>query len=131
MLINKLIYEGEFKNGKSNGQGKGYVNNILIFKGEFKNGKRWKGKCIKEKEEDYLDFEGEILNNKKHGKWKNFYLLGIKRKRSRQILKYILSYKFFNYINVGLQIKLFFHNFLYHSNYFTCFFFLYLIIKIF
>ena len=68
MLINKLIYEGEFRDGKRNGQGKEYVNNILIFKGEFKNGKRWNGKCIKEKEEDYLDFEGEISNNKKHGK---------------------------------------------------------------
>ena len=43
----KLIYEGEYVNGKRNGYGKEYKNDLLIFDGEYKNGKKWKGK-IKE-----------------------------------------------------------------------------------
>ena len=65
-IINgKLIFEGEYLNGKRNGKGKEYNdNNELIFEGEYLNGKR-NGKG---KEYDYngkLIFEGEYLNGKK------------------------------------------------------------------
>ena len=34
----RLIFEGEYVNGKRNGKGKEYVNNILKFEGEYLNG---------------------------------------------------------------------------------------------
>ena len=38
---NKLIYEGEYLNGKRNGKGKEYdLNDKLIFEGEYLNGKK-------------------------------------------------------------------------------------------
>ena len=41
---NKLIYEGEYLNGKKNEQGKEYYyNGELKFEGEYLNGKRWNG----------------------------------------------------------------------------------------
>ena len=61
----KLVYEGEFLNGKRHGKGKEYddYNGNLLFEGEYSNGKRWNGKG---KEFDrfnvYLIFEGEYLN---------------------------------------------------------------------
>ena len=37
----ELIFEGEYLNGKRNGKGKEYNNNVrLIFEGEYLNGKR-------------------------------------------------------------------------------------------
>ena len=65
----KLIYEGEYLNGKRNGKGKEYNDdNKLIYEGEYLNGKRnGKGK------EYYLNgdilFEGEYLKGKKWIKW--------------------------------------------------------------
>ena len=41
-----LIYEGDYKNGERNGEGKEYYYNILIFEGEYKDGKR-NGKATK------------------------------------------------------------------------------------
>ena len=60
---NKLIFEGEYINGKRNGKGKEYENKKLIFEGKYKNGKR-NGKG-KEYYDDKLIFEGEYLNGKK------------------------------------------------------------------
>ena len=39
---NKLIFEGEYLNGKRNGRGKEYdlFNSDLVFEGEYLNGKR-------------------------------------------------------------------------------------------
>ena len=38
----KLIFEGEYLNGKRNGKGKEYYNNgNVAFEGEYLNGKRW------------------------------------------------------------------------------------------
>ena len=69
----KLIFEGEYSNGKRNGKGKEYDNyGRLIFKGEYLNGKG--------KEYDnygYLIFEGEYLNGKRNGKGKEYYKRGI------------------------------------------------------
>ena len=71
---NVLEFEGEYKNGKRNGKGKGKEYNTidgkLEFEGEYKNGKR-NGKG---KEYDTIDgkliFEGKYLNGKKNGKGK-------------------------------------------------------------
>jgi len=41
----KLIFEGEYLNGKRNGKGKEYYKNgNLAFEGEYLNGIRWTGK---------------------------------------------------------------------------------------
>ena len=70
----KLIFEGEYKNGKREGYGKEYYEaGYLEFEGEYKNGKRnGKGK------EYYifteaLRFEGEYVNGERHGKGKEYY----------------------------------------------------------
>ena len=69
-LNNKLIFEGEYLNGKRNGKGKEYnYKGALIFEGEYLNGK----KNGKGKEYDYdskLKFEGEYLNEERNGKGK-------------------------------------------------------------
>ena len=86
-----LDFEGYYKNGKRDGEGKEYISNILRFEGEYRNGKRngkgieynkdgklvfegeyidgknWKGKII-EYASGNLKFEGEYLNGKKIGK---------------------------------------------------------------
>ena len=62
---NKLVFEGEYLNGKRNGKGIAYYDNGNIsFEGEYLNGKR-NGNG---KEYDYdgrREFEGEYLNGKK------------------------------------------------------------------
>ena len=90
---NKLIFEGEYLNGKRNGKGKEYYNNgNLKFEGEYLNGKIWNGKGynidgkmefeIKEgkgtiKIYDYiegqLEYEGEYLNGERNGKGKEYF----------------------------------------------------------
>ena len=46
-----LIFEGEYKNGKRNGKGKEYDNDIFVFEGEYLNGKRHgKGKEYENKQ---------------------------------------------------------------------------------
>ena len=67
----KLIFEGEYLNGKKNGKGKEYFfDGTLNFEGEYLNGE----KNGKGKEYSYgrLIFEGEFLNNKRHGKGKEY-----------------------------------------------------------
>ena len=69
----KLLFEGEYLNGKKNGKYKEYYHDgKLEFEGEYLNGKKWNGKC---KVYDYngkLYFEGEYLNGKKNGKCKEY-----------------------------------------------------------
>ena len=69
-----LEFEGEYLNGKRNGNGKEYDCGILIFEGDYLNGKR-NGKG---KEYDYgeLIFEGEYLNDKKNGIGKEYDYAG-------------------------------------------------------
>ena len=44
---NKLIYEGEYSNGKRNGKGKEYnAEGKLVYEGEYFNEKKWKWKRI-------------------------------------------------------------------------------------
>ena len=69
----RLIFEGEYKNGKRNGKGKKYdYNGKLEYEGEYLNGKRnGKGKVYDF--EGNLRFEGEYLNGNKNGKAKEYY----------------------------------------------------------
>ena len=73
---NKLIFDGEYKNGLRNGKGKEfYENNELKFDGEYKNGLRnGKGKEFYENEK--LLFDGEYLNGLRHGFGKEYYKNG-------------------------------------------------------
>ena len=58
----KLVFEGEYLNGKFNGKVKEFRGNSLRFEGEYLEGKKSKGK---EYEEGKLVFEGEYLNGKR------------------------------------------------------------------
>ena len=52
----KLKFEGEYLNGKRNGQGKEYDHyEHLVFEGEYLNGKKWKGKFKR------YDFNGPVI----------------------------------------------------------------------
>ena len=83
------MFDGEYKNGKRNGEGKEYNNNgILIFEGKYLNNERvsgiqydTNGNKINEfqningegKKYDYdgnIIYEGEFLNGEKNGKGK-------------------------------------------------------------
>ena len=59
---NKLIFKGEYKNGKRNGLGFYYDNTgNIIFKGTFKDGKK-NGKGTEYYLGDHIKFEGEYFN---------------------------------------------------------------------
>ena len=69
----KLIFEGEYKNGKRNGYGKEYDNNgNQIFEGRYSNGKRY-GRGMEFNENYNKIFEGEYKNGKRNGKGKEYY----------------------------------------------------------
>ena len=57
--LDRLMFEGEYLNGKRNGKGKEYINGKLEFEGEYLNGKR-NGKG-KEYINGKLVFEGEFI----------------------------------------------------------------------
>ena len=90
-----IKYEGEYLNGKRNGQGKEKdIMGQILFEGEYKNGKRWnvieydekgnkigeliKGKgFIKEYDETRnLIYDGEYLNGERNGKGKEYNING-------------------------------------------------------
>ena len=61
-LDGKLIFKGEYLNGKRNGKGKEYdLDGNITFKGEYLNGKR-NGKGKEYDEKGNIIFEGEYLN---------------------------------------------------------------------
>ena len=61
----KILFEGEYKNGKRNGKGKEYdENGKLIFEGEYLKGKR-NGKGKEYGENGKLIFEGDYLKGEK------------------------------------------------------------------
>ena len=73
--LNILRYEGEYSNGLRNGKGKEYNfrGDKVIFEGEFLNGKKWNGKATDLDNED--GFEGEIVNGRRwNGKGKEIAL---------------------------------------------------------
>jgi len=59
--------------GKESGKIKEYKNDELIFEGEKKNGIIWNGKGKEYNDDNYLIYDGEYLNGKKHGKGKLYY----------------------------------------------------------
>ena len=65
------LYEGEFKNGKRNGNGKEYkYNGKISFEGEYKNGKKWTGYGNKY---DFKNNFYEIKDGKGYVKESDFY----------------------------------------------------------
>ena len=74
LYSDKLLFEGEYLNGKRSGKGKVYsCNGNILFEGEYLNGKR----NGKEKEYDInvngkIVFEGEFLNDKRNGIGKEY-----------------------------------------------------------
>ena len=91
----KLIFEGEYLNGKRNGIGKEfYGDGKLKYEGEYLNGKRWNGKGYNKNgimefqlkdgkgegkeynNNDELEFEGEYINGERSGKGKEYDCLG-------------------------------------------------------
>ena len=73
----KLIFEGEYINGKRNGKGKEYNDNgELIFEGEYLNGKKSNG-IGKEYEFGHLIYFGEFVNGQRNGKGKEYNYNGI------------------------------------------------------
>ena len=73
---NKLMFEGEYLNGKKwNGKGKEYNDyGTLNFEGDYLKGER-NGKGKEYYNDDKLKFEGEYLNGKRNGKGKEYYLI--------------------------------------------------------
>ena len=91
-----LIYKGEYLNNKRNGKGKEYtLDGKLIFIGEYLEGNEWNGivydiknqsenkikngKGFIRKYDEYvnLQYKGEYLNGKRHGKGKEYFNNGI------------------------------------------------------
>ena len=90
-FTDKILFEGEYKNGERNVNGKEYdKDGDLIFEGYWKNGKRWNVKGyisssfikneLKEGKgylEEYFDqeykYEGEYSNGERNGKGKEYY----------------------------------------------------------
>ena len=71
----ELLFEGEYLDGKRNGQGKEYDDGELLFAGEYLDGKR-NGQGKEYYKDGDLKFEGEYLNGKIKGYDKdiNLYL---------------------------------------------------------
>ena len=70
---NKLIFEGQYLNGKRNGKGKEYYNNQLIYEGEYLNGERnGEGKEYKDYKEAifFKKFLKVLKKWKKRNQWK-------------------------------------------------------------
>ena len=68
----KIVFVGEYLNGKRNGKGKEYnSSDKLIFEGEYLNGKR-NGKGKEYDNYGQLIFEGEYLNGKRNGEGKEY-----------------------------------------------------------
>ena len=60
-----ISFEGEYKDGKKNGKGKEFKNDILMFEGEFLNGKKWNGKGKKYNDKGELIFYEYIDGKRK------------------------------------------------------------------
>ena len=76
---NKMLFEGEYLNGKRNGKGKEYYYNRLLIEGEYLKGERYQEKNENSKSYIYgkkVEFEGEYLNGKRNGQGKEYYKYG-------------------------------------------------------
>ena len=63
---NKIIFEGEYLNGKRHGKGKeyDYYTGKLIFEGEYLEGKKWNGKVY-----EGPDDNGDLIGWYRKGKY--------------------------------------------------------------
>jgi len=98
-LNGKLKFEGEYLNGKRNGQGKEYYDNDkLEYEGEYINGKR-SGKGKEFHFNGKLKFDGEYLNGKK--------LIGIiydeNGNFSKTLTKRYYYNKIYNWFGIGFE----------------------------
>ena len=100
ILLQILIFEGEYFNGERNGKGKEYKYSDLVFESQYLNGRR-NGEG---KEYDYLSgkliFEGEYLNgNKWNGNgYKNNNNIAYSLKDGKGLIKdFRKDIIFFNY----------------------------------
>ena len=93
-IYKKVVYVGEYLDGKRNGKGKEYyLKGNLKFEGEFKNGLKWSGNgydennniiytlkngkgYIKNELSEKYDFEGEYLIEKRYKKGKEYNFKG-------------------------------------------------------
>ena len=105
----RLLFEGEFLNGKKNGKGKeyGYYGD-LIFKGEYLNG------IINGKGKEYFDngnikYEGNYFNGFRHGECIEYYYNGTIRFKGEYLYGKIWNGKVFDfYWNKFFEITIFF-----------------------
>ena len=66
----KLKFEGEYLNEERHGKGKEYNKyGKLIFEGEYKQGKKWNGKVIEYNDKGELEFEDEYLNGERNNQF--------------------------------------------------------------
>ena len=67
---NNIVFEGNYLNGKRNGEGKEYnEKKELIFTGKYLNGKKWEGiEKQYDEESGMLTFESEYIKGEKNGK---------------------------------------------------------------
>ena len=72
-LKDKLLFEGEYVNGKKNGKGKEYykIGGTIEFEGDYLNGER-NGIGIQYHLNGKKNYEGEFLNGERHGKGKEY-----------------------------------------------------------
>ena len=61
-----LIFEGNFINGLENGRGKEYDGVRINFDGDYLNGKRWNGKGKEFDKKGNLTFDGKYINGIKY-----------------------------------------------------------------
>ena len=96
-LYDRLIFEGEYLNGKRNGKGKEYnpLNGKLRYEGEFLNGRR-NGKGKEYSLSSFISiliYEGEYLNEKRNGKGKEYYRKYYRNGRIKFEGEYLYDYK--------------------------------------
>ena len=98
--IGQLIFEGEYKNKKRNGEGREYNSfGELIFEGEYLEGKR-NGKGKEYDNDGELIFEGQYLDGKRNGKGEEYlYCYGSLEFDYKPYLNDGSSYK--NYPKIG------------------------------
>ena len=75
LYTNKVIFEGEYLNGKKHGKGKEYYEScVLNYEGEYLNGER-NGKGKEYNFNGKLVYEGEYLNGKRKIIWLLWYVI--------------------------------------------------------
>ena len=83
LITDKIIFKGEYKNGKRNGKGKEYFhygiferelgyfiyNHCITFEGEYLNDKKWNGKAYDEKGKEIYEIKNGKGNIKEYNRY--------------------------------------------------------------